>query len=124
MVTTDVDQFFTIILTSASSALTPVRDADVVMGIVTCGHWLFVSLFAVVAVAMLCGYAESNGKGCYIIGVLGIILGVFGSFLSAMDLHKYSRGNLASLVRTGLIVKLVTDSTYILPHAFLCRGAG
>ena len=92
--------------------------------IATIWECFFVGLFAVAAVAMLCGYAESNGKGCYIIGVLGIILGVFGSFLSAMDLHKYSRGNLASLVRTGLIVKLITNSTYILSHAFLCWGAG
>ena len=94
------------------------------MFIATCGQCFFVSIFAVVAVAMLCGYAESNGKGCHIIGVLGIFLGVFGSFLSANDLHKYSREDLASLVRTGLIVKVVTDSTYILSHAFLCGGAG
>ena len=99
-------------------------DADVILGIVACGQYLCVSLFAMVAVAMLCGYAESNGKGCYIIGVLGIFLGVFGSFLSANDLHKYSREDLASLVRTGLILKVVTDSTYILSHAFLCGGAG
>ena len=92
--------------------------------IATIGQCFFVSLFAVVAVAMLCGYAESNGKGCNIIGVLGIILGVFGSFISATDLHKHSREDLASLGRLGLIVQVVTNSTYILSHAFLCWGAG
>ena len=99
------------------------------MFIATCGQCFFVSIFAVVAVAMLCGYTETNGKGCHIIGVLGIILGVVGSLRSATDLigydqHRHSREALASLVRTGLIVKVVTDSTYILSHAFLCRGAG
>ena len=88
------------------------------------GQCFFVFLFAVAAVAMLCGYAESNGKGCNIIGVLGIILGVFGSFTSATDLHKHSREDLASLGRIGLMVQVVTNSTYILSHAFLCWGVG
>ena len=98
--------------------------------IATIGQSFFVFLFAVAAVAMLCGYAESNGKGCNIIGVLGMILGVLGSFISATDVigrqddrHRNKWEDLASLIRTGLIVKLVTNSTYILSHAFLWMGA-
>ena len=86
----------------------------------------FVFLFAVAAVAMLCGYAESNGKGCNIIGVLGIILGVVGSFKSGMVLPDYDI--LTSIVTPIFgqdflsplfIVEVVTNSMFIISNAFL-----
>ena len=86
----------------------------------------FVSIAAVVAVAMLFGYVDRNGKGCNIIGVLGIILGVVGSFKSGMVLPDYDI--LTSIVTPIFgqdflsplfIVEVVTNSMFIISNAFL-----
>ena len=95
-----------------------------------------VCIVAVVAVSMLCGRGWGLEKECNIIAVLGFILGLFGTIKSAMYLSDdwyniipsyvspvYGR-DLTSLLRTILIVEVVTNSTYIIYHGLLFMGLG
>ena len=91
-------------------------------------------VFAVAVTMMIVGRAESHGNQCGIIAVLGVILGVVGAYKSGFDLRDYDMiptyvtpvfgQDLASLMRTVLIVEVVTNSMYIISHFFLCKGAG
>ena len=101
------------------------------IGIVQC---LCVIMVAVDAVMMLCGRAGSHDNQCGIIAVLGVILGVVGAYKSGFDLRDYDMiptyvtpvfgQDFASLMRTVLIVEVVTNSMYIISHFSLCKGAG
>ena len=101
------------------------------IGIVQC---LCVIMVAVVAVTMLCGRAGSHDNQFGIIPVLGFVLGVVGAYKSGFDLRDYDMiptyvtpvfgQDFASLMRTVLIVEVVTNSMYIISPFFLSKGAG